>query len=105
MAVPRDERDINTIYFPDLEGDREREFGNAPAQAKLPARLLIERGARGNKRQEQLCKIVRIILAVLESLNNILKLTYNIAALIKAVLTTNLPGNLLYLTNRGMFPV
>ena len=47
MAVPRDERDINTIYFPDLEGDREREFGNAPAQAILPAGLLIERGARG----------------------------------------------------------
>ena len=47
VAVPRDERDINTIYFPDLEGDREREFGNAPAQAKLPAGLLIERGATG----------------------------------------------------------
>ena len=49
VAVPRDERDINTIYFPDLEGDREREFGNAPAQAKLPARLLIERGAKGKR--------------------------------------------------------
>ena len=47
VAVPRDERDINTFYFPDLEGDREREFGNAPAQAKLPAHLLIERGATG----------------------------------------------------------
>lgn len=47
LAVPRDEENITTIYFPDLEDEREREFGNAPAQAKLPASLLIKRGATG----------------------------------------------------------
>lgn len=47
MAVPTDERDIDSIYFPDLDGDKERTFGNAPAQAKLPRELLIERGALG----------------------------------------------------------
>ena len=47
MAIPQDESEIETVYFPDLEADREREFGNAPAQARIPADLLIERGANG----------------------------------------------------------
>ena len=47
MAIPTDEKDVTSIYFPNLEGDKERVFGNAPAQAIIPANLLIERGASG----------------------------------------------------------
>ena len=42
------QRNVDDIYFPDLEEDLEREFGNAPAQARLPRDFLIARGANGN---------------------------------------------------------
>ena len=47
MAIPTKEENIDDIFFPDLDGDLEREFGNAPAQTILPRDLLIERGAVG----------------------------------------------------------
>lgn len=50
MAIPQNISEIDTVYFPDLEADKEREFGNAPAQARIPANLLIERGANGSGR-------------------------------------------------------
>ena len=48
VAVPEDERDIMNVYFPNLEGDKEMEFGNAPTQAVIPATLLIQRNAAGS---------------------------------------------------------
>ena len=47
VAVPHNISMIETVAFPDLEGDKEKEFGNAPTQAHIPASLLIERGANG----------------------------------------------------------
>ena len=47
MAVPTEEREVESVYFPDLDGDLERKLGNAPAQVILPRDLLIEMGALG----------------------------------------------------------
>ena len=47
IAIPQNISETETVYFPDLEGDQEREFGNARAQSRIPVSLLIERGANG----------------------------------------------------------
>ena len=47
VSIPRDERDINTVYFPDLGGPETMEFGNAEVQLQIPVNLLVERGAKG----------------------------------------------------------
>jgi hypothetical protein len=47
VSVPTDEAEIDTVYFPDLEGPETREFGSADLQLQIPADLLIERGAKG----------------------------------------------------------
>ena len=47
VAIPSDERYINTVYFPDLGGPETMELGNAEVQLQIPANLLVERGAKG----------------------------------------------------------
>ena len=44
VAIPTNEKNITDIFFPDLDGNLEEEFGNAPAQAKIPRDLFIQIG-------------------------------------------------------------